>query len=259
MAITEVFPNPTVAKVIFQIRFTNLFAIENLIGEYQAAIMDRYEESNLLIRRNFLIANLAPGQAIEGPAEDNEAVPVGKVWNFKSSQGVELNVQTDSLDISSSSHKTYNNSDAPSRFRDAIRHAVDSFLKITKLPVIQRIGLRYIDDCPVPGMTNADFMRFYETAFPLSRFPLPDVEELFFRVRVKKDPYVVQYVEHLHQDGLRWRYALDMDAFAVKVNAAEYLSVTDRLHELIVAEYEASIKEPVYAHMRKPKTAEDPS
>jgi hypothetical protein len=50
-----------------------------------------------------------------------------------------------------------------------------------------------------------------------------------------------------------------MDSFAVKVNATEYLSVTDQLHDLIVAEYEASIKEPVYAHMRKPKTAENQS
>jgi hypothetical protein len=108
-------------------------------------------------------------------------------------------------------------------------------------------------------MTNVEFMSFYATAFPLARFPLPDAEELFFRSRVKKGPYFVQYMEHLHQDGTRWRYALDMDAFAVKVNATEYLSVTDQLHDLIVAEYEASIKDPVYSHMRKPKTAENPS
>jgi len=45
MQINEVFPNPTVKQVIFQIRFPNLFYLESKIGEYQLKIMQRFPES----------------------------------------------------------------------------------------------------------------------------------------------------------------------------------------------------------------------
>jgi hypothetical protein len=44
----EVFPNPTVKTVIFQIRYPNLFYIESRIGDIQVKIMDDFPESSLL-------------------------------------------------------------------------------------------------------------------------------------------------------------------------------------------------------------------
>jgi hypothetical protein len=40
MAIEEVFPNPTVKQVAFEIRFPNLFYLESKIGELQVKIME---------------------------------------------------------------------------------------------------------------------------------------------------------------------------------------------------------------------------
>ena len=39
MAITEIFPNPTVKQVIFQIRFNSLFYIGDKMGEFQQRTM----------------------------------------------------------------------------------------------------------------------------------------------------------------------------------------------------------------------------
>ena len=48
----EIFSNPTVKKVIFQIRFPNLFFIENKIGDFQLKIMGMFPESKLIFRRD---------------------------------------------------------------------------------------------------------------------------------------------------------------------------------------------------------------
>jgi hypothetical protein len=56
----EVFKNPTVKQVIFQITFPNLFYIENKMGEFQQKIMNEFPESVLLYRRQFAWADVGP-------------------------------------------------------------------------------------------------------------------------------------------------------------------------------------------------------
>jgi hypothetical protein len=51
MVIKEIFPNPTVKQVIFQIRFPNLFYIENKIGDFQLKIMKEFPKSAIAISK----------------------------------------------------------------------------------------------------------------------------------------------------------------------------------------------------------------
>lgn len=53
MVIGEVFPNPTVKQVVFQITFPHLFYMEQKIGELQVKIMRMFPKSSLLYRRQF--------------------------------------------------------------------------------------------------------------------------------------------------------------------------------------------------------------
>ena len=55
MAINEVFPNPTVKQVIFQIRFPALFAMESLVGDLQVKIMDNLPDSRLIQQTQVVI------------------------------------------------------------------------------------------------------------------------------------------------------------------------------------------------------------
>jgi hypothetical protein len=52
VVITEVFPNPTVKQVVFQVKFPNLFYLENKIGDFQMKIMKDYPKSELQYRRS---------------------------------------------------------------------------------------------------------------------------------------------------------------------------------------------------------------
>ena len=163
----EIFPNPTVKKVIFQIKFPNLFYIESKIGELQLKIMGEFPESRLVNRRSMVFVDMGPNEKPVEIPENMPREPSQKIWAFKSTKNVQLNVLSDSLDIASEHHKTYNNPESTEKFRDVIESVLGSFLKIVNIPIINRIGLRYIDECPMPhNKDNESFKKFYNSAFP---------------------------------------------------------------------------------------------
>jgi uncharacterized protein (TIGR04255 family) len=253
MAIKEVFPNPTVKQVIFQIRFPNLFSMERLIGDYQVKIMAAFPKSALLLRRSVLIADVGSRAQIENIAEDANNSASVKIWNFTSEKGTALNVHNDSLDISSTFHKTYSNPKEDNRFRDTIEHAIGKFLEVTQIPKLTRIGLRYVDECPIPAKQTQAFRKYYNTTFPLKRFPIENALKLAFEARVEKGDRCLRFIESFEDVEGELKFTLDFDGYAEGVPAGEYLTVTDELHELISKEYQASIKEPVREYMRRKK------
>lgn len=258
MAITEVFPNPTVKQVIFQIRFPPVFSMESLVGRYQIDILDRFPESELLFRKHMVIAAGVELKDLAAVIHDeSEMEGVEKIWRFKSEMGVEMNIRSGSLDMSSTSHKTYNNQGSQDRFRDVIEFAVSKFLKVAPIPKLTRVGLRYLDDCPVPDGGTAAFKTYYNTSLPLSRFPVKEAVAMKTESRVRRGEDFLVFREALHQKEETMQLILDTDAYAVNVPASDCLAVTDRLHSLIAAEFEASIKEPVYEHMRAAKEDDD--
>jgi len=250
MAFNEIFPRPTVKQVIFQIRFPHLFSMESLIGEYQLRVMEHFPQSQLIMRQNLFIADVGSEGRIELPQQGEEHIPLTKIWRFESAQGVELNVRTGSLAITSTAHKTYSDLRSPDKFRDAIQSALDPFFEVTRIPRISRLGLRYVDECPVERKDNEWFQQWYNSGFPLERFPLSDATEMWLRATVRKGEHLLRYMANLQEDEERCKLILDFDAFATDVDSREYLPVTDKLHDLIGDAFEESVREPFVAFMR---------
>ncbi len=253
MAIAEIFPNPTVKSVFFELRFPNLFFLESKVGDFQLKVLEHFPESALLYRRQFMFADLAPGASpadIHPPQEDLTA---RKAWQFKSPLNYSFTLETNLLVISSHFHKTYNLGEGD-RFRDIVKYVVDAFLSVVQLPLFQRIGLRYLDECPLPSKDNQTLTTYYNTAFPIGKFSLTDAQEMRFHTVVRQGDSYLRYVEQLIiQADNTYRLLLDFDGFREKVQASEYLTVTDGLHDIISSAYESTIKEPVYEYMRTPK------
>lgn len=253
MAIDEVFPNPTVKQVVFQIIFPNLFYMENIIGQFQLDIIEQFPDSALLHRRQFAWADVGPDVKLTEIESKLEKEPTGqKIWQFKSPKNFQLNVMTNSLDITSSYHKTYN-LEGGEKFRDTIELVLSKFFKVVSFPMLNRIGLRYVDECPIPSKENPTFREYYNSSLPLNRFDLADAEQMDFRVMVKKGNYYLHYVESVQKVKDEYKLILDFDGSATNVNPKDCLSVTDDLHQLISDEYARTIKEPVKEYMRKPK------
>lgn len=251
MAINEVFPNPTVKRVIFQARFPNLFYLESKIGDLQLKVMEHFPESALLFRKQVLLADIGPeGKLEEIPVNEEEGTGK-KLWQFKSPKKYILNVQTNSVDISSEYHKTYNLG-AGDKFREVIKFVMDSFLGIAPVPIFTRIGLRYIDECPIPNKDNGTFKSYYNSVFPLDRFNIEDALEMDFKTVVKRGTAYVRYVESLQKDDAgKYRLIMDFDGFQGNVIPQDYLQASDTLHGLISDEFEKSIKDPIYQYMRQ--------
>lgn len=250
MVIKEIFPNPTVKQVIFQIRFPNLFFIENKIGDLQLRIMKEFPKSSMLFRRQFVIADVGPGQKLEDIPIRSDEEYGKKIWQFESEKNYRLGILSNSLDIISEYHKTYNLGESD-RFKDIIKFAVDHFLAVVSIPIITRIGLRYIDECPLPSKNNETFREYYNSVFPIDRFNIADANEMVFRTSVKKGNFYLTYRESLQKQKDEYKLFLDFDGFANNIPSEKYLEVTDKLHEIISQEYERTIKEPVYEYMRK--------
>lgn len=247
----EIFINPTVKEVDFEIRFPNLFYIENKIGELQLKIMNEFPNSSLVFRAPIAFANVgAKGEYSLPPGFQEEAG--NKIWEFESEKDYELKISSNSLIISSKHHKTYNlgNDD---KFRDLIEFVLENFFEVMPITIINRIGLRYIDECPLPSKDNETFNCYYNSVFPIDRFNLSNTEEMDFKTLIKEGNYYLRYVESLQKIDDEYRLILDFDGSAKKIKTDKYLEVTDALHELIEKEYFETIKQPVKDFMRELK------
>jgi uncharacterized protein (TIGR04255 family) len=251
MAITEIFPNPVVKTVAFELRFPNLFYLESRIGEFQVEVMKDFPDSELAIQQRFVIAAGPPKsiqEAIAGQKDD----PVRKVWVFKSGTGVDLNVASNQLVLSSERHKSYRLGERD-RFRDVIETVTGKFLAVVKLPLVSRIGLRYIDECPIDELSNNRFRECYNSAFPLERFPIDTALSMDFSAATNRDGCNLRYIESLKPDGPNSRLVLDFDAWTENIESAKVVEVTDRLHQAISDEFERTVKQPIFEYMRRPK------
>lgn len=246
----EVFPYPTVKEVDFEIKYPNLFSVENKIGDFQARIIDKFPESQQVFHRHMLFADVGPEGKLTGIPDQLGPDISKKTWIFKSTQQHEIRVTTNSLAIVSLHHKTYNNPSSAEKFREVIDFVVSNFFQTITVPIIKRIGLRYIDECPLPSKDNETLSRLYNSTFPIGRFPIANAEGIYFEITTKRNNHNLIYREGLAKEGDRYKLILDFDGFEMDVTSTDFLRVTDELHEMIEEEYFSIIKEPIKEYMR---------
>lgn len=138
------------------------------------------------------------------------------------------------------------------RFRDIIELVLKRFFEVTKIPIINRVGLRYInDDCPVPSNQTESFKEYYNTVFPLDRFKLEDAAGMQFSATVSTEGHSLSYRESYEEKEDQCTFTIDLDAFSTTVRPQKCLDVTDELHRLIIHHFEATIRDPVRKIMRR--------
>ena len=79
--------------------------------------------------------------------------------------------------------------------------------------------------------------------------------EFFTTVKIK-DNYFLNYSERIFTEGENVKTILDFDGFVNRIESKDYLQVCDDLHEIIIAEFEKTIRGPVYEMMKKDKKDE---
>lgn len=243
MALNKIFNNPTVKEVIFQIQFPNLFYLESKIPEFQMEIMHEFQDSDLIIKQPITIVNNVDVRY------DNENIFTQKIWQFKSRKGYKLEISNNSLSIDSDVHKTYDNPNSDTRFRDVIELCLSKFKKVTNLQYVNRIGLRYIDECPIFEKTTESYLNSFNSAINVDKLKIEDIDELHVKVNKKFDGYNIIYQEVVGKDSDV--VILDFDGYATNVKYDECLYITDNLHKTIICEYENTIKQPIIDFMER--------
>ena len=115
---------------------------------------------------------------------------------------------------------------------------------------MKRIGLRYIDDCPVLSKDNDEFKQWYNTSLPIDRFKLEDSQSLSFASVVKRGDIFLIFRENFASIEDKLEFSLDFDAYAENIKIKDYPTILDQLYSLNHQEWELSIKEPVKDYMR---------
>lgn len=245
----EVFPNSTVKDVYFQVTFPNLFYLDDhLAGQFQLGILGRFPKSQLVVQRQFLIASAESGKDLGEVPETGTR----KIWKFESeSTGYDLQLASDTLSLHSSHHNSYAHGDADRRFRDLIDFGLSSFLKVVQVPFFNRVGLRYVDSCPVRSRSTRTFRSWYNSCLPCKRFPVETLDTATVGVVRKLDAgYFLKYQERFAEESGILSLEIDIDAWHTQVKREDYLTTTDALHELCSEEFRTTAKTPLLEYMR---------
>ena len=174
-----VFPHPTVKQVIFQIKFPKLFFLETKLGDLQLALIDRFPKSSSLVQRSVVWAQ-GPEERIHEMLRDHPERDMEKIWVFEDERGVKIEIKLNSLTIVSERHKAYRHDEGG--FRETIETAVGAFRHHVRIPIVERVGFRYVNECPFPELSNESFRKYFSSCLPIDRFGVAECSALACRV-----------------------------------------------------------------------------
>lgn len=246
----EIFSNSLVKQVVFQIRFPNLFYLQDKIGEFQTKIMRQFPKSELLFRKQMLLTSETDSQKINELQANAPDTATTSIWKFVSEDGVTLTVTPSTLALESENHKSYAQGDNP--FRKIIESTANHFFNVTNVPILERVGLRYIDEGPVSSNDSQSFSDNYNTAFPLERFSIEESIEMNFSAIIDQGQNKFRYVESLQDTGEKRKLIMDYDSWAEDIEPGNLLETTDHLHQTLWDMFCNTVKQPVLDLMRTP-------
>ena len=113
-----------------------------------------------------------------------------------------------------------------------------------------RLGIRYIDYCPLEQLENEYFKNFYIPIFDIDRYKLEDILENRILFRVRKNDYQLLFQSAIREIDDSYKYIMDFDGYAINVEASNFINVTDDLKRLIKNEFISNVTENFKQYMR---------
>jgi uncharacterized protein (TIGR04255 family) len=239
----EVFRNPSVIEVDYEVRFPPLFYINQKIGDFQLEIIDEFPKSSQQLQSAVTFDE-------NGIALKDETRPILS-WTFETPNSkTKIIVRQNSMIISSTEFKSYD-SYPTNKFRDIISQTISKFRKHVPIKNFNRIGLRYIDRCPIDELTNEYFCKFYKPIIDINKYQIEDLIDNLTQIRMRKPPYYLLLQTGIKQIGEKYQYFMDFDGYAQNVDPKDVMDVSDALHAIIHDEFYTNITEDFKNYMRR--------
>lgn len=244
----EIFPNSPIKKVIFQIIFPNLFYLETKIPNIQVRIMEKFPDSALLIQQKFQFSEIG---AEKPQMDENENLVNNKIWEFRSKNGDKLTISSNSLSILSENYVTYDNPEYPDAFKNIIFYVLDAFFEEIKLPILYRMGLRYINEFDIKEKTKSYYENLINTNFPLTKFDIASSVDMIFKTTYIIDNNKINLIEIMQpNDKGENTLVLDIDAYNEQIPTEDITPKIDALHKSIDDIFFGAVKDGAIQKMR---------
>jgi uncharacterized protein (TIGR04255 family) len=250
--VREILARPTVKTVVAEFRFPHLLVIEQKVADIQLALIERFPELRVQFQFSVLIGDPTKLSSPDSlpPQLRQQTAPTSKMWEFDSKEGEILRLATNSISLTSTAHKTYNHDGGGKKFRELIDFTSSRILGVVRVPFFERVGLRYIDECPFQP-DNGAFRRWYDVELPIDRYPLPTVEEMYSATRSKIGESFLFRQVAIRRTAAGDTFTLDYDAYRMAVSTSNLLATTDELHDVIIRQYGNDITADFLEYMRQ--------
>jgi len=203
----EVFPANPIREVDFEIRFTPRLRVQAEMWRFQEDLLEDYPEVGL----------------------ESAILPNGTTLNntvFQNQRKARvIKVSAQNMALAFSSYRDFE------EFKDEIQRRAGSFCKIFDIGSLTRIGLRYVNEIPLPTQQADSITRYVRPLMEFDRIPLGSVQQFAMQVTAGLNDHMVLIRTAMLAGPLR-TYILDIDAYTEAVRpASEIASLIDRFHD----------------------------
>jgi len=218
--LSEVFPNPPLVEVAFEVRFAPLLKVERQLPEFQEHIASEY-----------------PMLGEEQRKVDNQKV---KSFEFKTTdQGKTIRISLRSFSFLSQKYEKFE------RYKEELTGHLESFCDSVGVKKVTRVGLRYINNIRLSAQNGS---------YPVSKFvrPLIDTERIDLESLLNLQMQVTLQLE-LNQFSIRTGlfplptetsdvpsaiYLLDYDCYVLRESdLSEITDLLDQFHDHIQRQF----------------------
>ncbi|MBD3405657.1 MAG: TIGR04255 family protein [Candidatus Lokiarchaeota archaeon] len=230
----ETFPINFLTSVTFEVRFDPLLAIQQKVPTFQEKIRGKYP-------------GLGKGVSFSIGLPFQES-PESIQWEFSTKDKTShIRLSMDRLIFVTKEYKNY------SEFRENYTFAFNEFTKTTKLQNFNRLGLRYINEIPLPHENNVIEYILKRFNPIISRSRIEEDAPITFQTeyRVRHDEGLVTLRNNLSfEDGIP-KYIIDIDGYSVEVMTSNQIeTISEKLHNLIVTEFHKNITDKFLESLR---------
>jgi uncharacterized protein (TIGR04255 family) len=205
----EMFPANPIREVDFEIRFAPRLRIQAEMWRFQEDLRAEYPDVGL---ESALLPN-------------GSTLNVTVFQNQVKARVIKVSPQNMALAFS-----TYNNFED---FKDEVQRRSASFCETFDVTSLTRIGLRYVNEIPLPTQQSDSMTRYVRPLVEFDRIPLDSVQQFALQMAAKQGDHMVLVRTAMLAGPIR-TYILDIDAYTeTEKPAGEIGTLLDGFHDAV--------------------------
>jgi len=207
--LNEVFPANPIREVDFEIRFTPRLRVQAEMWRFQESLVAEYPEVGL---ESALLPN-------------GSTLSVTVFQNQLKARVIKVSPQNMALAFS-----TYNRFED---FKEEVLKRSANFCATFGVASLTRIGLRYVNEIPLPTQQSNSMATYVRAIVDLDRFPLDSIQQFALQVSAKQDDHMILLRTAMLTGPIR-TYILDIDAYTeTEKPTADIGTLLDRFHDTL--------------------------